>query len=181
MQVNYIDQNSLVLKGATSSVIFAYTGDTSPAKVLEEGILMVGPIELDSVVHRPGEYEVAEVSIVALETKNSPSGVADMFNITVENVSFLFVVNNGAGMSKEGWDTLGSVDVVVVDLSRMQDIKKVLNRTDAKAVICVNYESVDKTAKIIGIEPEEPSTKLKFTEKDFQVEEEATALYLLGK
>ncbi len=176
MQIKLASKELVELSGNNGSALIAFPD----AKVPDISGLIFGPHIMPTVVSRPGEYEFAEVGMQALETKAEHVGVAELYNVEIEGIDTLFVMDGFGDLGKEDWDLIGDVEVMVVSLrNKPQGLEKLINRMIPYVVIAIDAESEAEAEKLLGLKPLTSNDKFKFTDKDFLAEDPATVLYLM--
>lgn len=181
MQFKLHNSHAVKLSEGDKEMYFLFSGPARE-KIEEENPLLVGPVEETGVFSGPGEYEVRDISIVALETKDVPNGVADLYKVTIEGVHCLFVVNATEKIEKQDWDLIGEVDIVVFDPSNDDpELAKFLKKVEPFIIIATGSADSAQVERLVGQPVSSSESKLKFAEKDFSDEEAAIALHILTK
>lgn len=176
MQIKLMSKGVIELSENGTNVIVAFP----EAAVPETAPLILGQQVHAKVIRRPGEYEFANVGLQALETKSAHIGTAELFNVEVGGFDTLFVMNDFGTLSKDDWDMLDNVQVMVVSLKEKVDgLDKLINRLLPYVVIAIDAPSEMEAENMLGLKPMSTEDKFKFTEKDFTAEDPATILYLM--
>jgi hypothetical protein len=178
MQIKHKSDLVIELIGEKGKAAFLYPGAT-PVK--EEGVNNVGFVTDPNVIYRPGEYEVAEISVFALETKAEPNGTADIFALNVDGVTLLFMGNEKYNLKKDQRDLVSKVDVIVLNLNLTKEIDGLINKVEAGAVVVINFDSPEQASEVTELSAGEVASKIKFETQDFADEEAAVILHLLSK
>ncbi len=179
MNIKKLSNNLIELSSSTGSAVFAY-GEADMSKVKEpEKTLLVGFIKDPNSVFRPGEYEYSDISIIGIESKSEPVGIADIVAINVDGVNVVFIDSKFGSIKKDQQDLIGRIDVLITNVAQRDNVKAVITKFNPAAVVAINYESIEQVSKSTDLTAEEPQKKLKFSEEDFIEEEPVISLYLL--
>lgn len=179
MQLKLHKKTGVEVTEGDRKMIFLFEGEPEQPSE-EEKLFQVGPINSKVVFHGPGEYEVQDISVVALEIKDEPTGVADLYKAVVDNVHCLFVVNAPAQLNKQDWDLLGEVDIVVFQSGREDDeLTKFLKKVEPFVIIAAGKAEESVIEKQVGQQVSSTESKFKYAEKDFDDEEGAISLHIL--
>lgn len=179
MQMTLKSADLVEISGDSESALIAFPG---LAKVeTETGLIVGAEVPGAQVVSSPGEYEFGGISLVALESKPAHVGMAELFEIGLENTSTLFVVGSAGEITKEMWDVMGEIDVLVLNLgTEAEDIDKLIKKVSPYVVVVIGG-SKETAEKSTGLTAEESAKKFKFSDKDFTAEDPVTRLVVLEK
>ncbi len=151
------------------------------------------------VVDAPGEYEIADVSIVGVAAQahvdEANTRNATMFKITVGDMHVLFTGHIDPNISEAQLESIGKVDVLVVPVGgngyTLDPIGavKVIKEVEPKLVIPTHYadttlnfevpqQDLEVALKEIGMEPKDTTAKLKLKSADLG---DTTQLVVLEK
>lgn len=168
--------------------IVLFTGEHTDVK---------GPVKL--LVDQPGEYEVADFSIVGVAAQahldDSTKKAATMYKVTAGEVNVLITGHIYPNVSDAQLEALGPVDVMVVPVGGngytldAVGALKVVKDVEPKLVIPTHYadkslqyevpqQELEVALKELAMEPKETTPKLKLKPTDFS---EGTQLIVLEK
>jgi hypothetical protein len=176
MQIKLVSKGLVEVSENGSSAHVAFP----EAKIPESAKLVFGPHVQPGVIRRPGEYEFVDIGLIALETKEHHIGTSELYSVEVSGVGCLFVMGDAGIPSKEDWDLLPEIDVMIVSLKgENAGLDKLISRLTPYYVIALDAETESEAEKVLGMKPVQSADKFKFSEKDFEAEEFATILYLM--
>jgi L-ascorbate metabolism protein UlaG (beta-lactamase superfamily) len=155
------------------------------------------PVKL--LIDRPGEYEVADVSVVgvAAQAHVDEKGTrnATMYKVNAGDLNVLFVGHVDPNVSETQLEALGRVDVMVVPVGGSGytldaiGALKLIKEVEPKLVIPTHYadkalkfpvpqQDLAQALKELSMEPKETTAKLKLKTGDFA---EGTQLVIIEK
>jgi hypothetical protein len=149
--------------------------DTSAANILLGDFKKISGYN----IIEPGEYELFNVNVTALELKPEKIGIADFFQVEIDGVAVTIQQDAAAEIEKNEWDILVDTHVLVVNAPNAdQKIDKLINKHNPHKLISINT-TAEEAAKSTSMPVKEQGKKFKFTDKDFTSEEYTTEHYLL--
>jgi hypothetical protein len=180
MQISLKAPEVIEISGDNGSALVTFGSATKVAP--EEGQLVFGrQIEETKTIDGPGEYEFGHVSLVALETKAERVGKSELFEVGVDGVNTLFITENPGEITKDHWDAMGEIDILVLSLkSDVADMDKLIKKIVPYVVIVISGDK-EAAEKATELTVESIEKKVKYTDKDFTAEDPVTKLILLDK
>ena len=136
-----------------------------------------------NIFSRMGEYEVKDVLIYVLSSKNTDQ--ADLFSVNIDGVNIIYLDNSVNSLASETIDLVGVCHILVAELNH-DDLKaksELVNEIDPYVVIPLSDEpeTVHKFATNLGLVEPEAQGYLNYTLSQFENDEEATISLALLK
>lgn len=182
MQIKALKNDVVEVSDSNSKVLLATAKVAAPAA--EKGTILAGLFEDESgeanVLNRPGEYEYDNIEVINLEGKKQNDGVANLFKLVVENVHLVFFDGDVEDLGKQEWDLIGETHVLILNLKdKQEDVSKAISKFAPHRIVVLHAESKEAIEKVVGIPANDEESKLKFSSKEFNVEEPIVQVYLL--
>jgi hypothetical protein len=103
----------------------------------------------------PGEYEVKEIAITALQP---PNRKGFLFTLVAENMKIAYIERVGKELNEELVDKIGDVDVLLLavggeEVMKPETAHKVIEEIEPRAIIPMHFAVKGATAKIGEVEP----------------------------
>ena len=145
------------------------------------------PLKARLVLDVPGEYEVADISIIGIPARShtDEAGMHNttMYKITANDVSILVTGHISSELSESQLESIGMVDVLIIPVGGHgytldpQGALNVIKEIEPKLVIPTNYDAsgikypvpqlaLSEALKELGMEPKETVSKLKLRSAD---------------
>lgn len=142
--------------------------------------LLISSQDKPGAISGPGEYEYNGVAVVGMETKGVHIGSMELALLTVDTTNVLCVLDTPGEITKENWDFLGDVDVMVLDKNvEVNEADKLVNKINPYVLIIINSNK-DEAEKWVNSVVEAEDKKFKFADKDFDAEDPVTRVFLLS-
>lgn len=183
MQIEKLNNESVLITTNNASIYLNLSN--KPLKVAnpENSIVLgVGDKTSGYVINEPGEYELYDITIVALENSEKMQGIADFFQVEAEGTIVSWQLDPNADISKEKWENLADTHLLVLDAAAdLEDTKlgKFISKHNPHKLLVLNIAEAE-VEKLVGIPVKESGKKFKFTNKDFAAEEYTTECLLLA-
>ncbi|MCA9379440.1 hypothetical protein KC640_03345 [Candidatus Dojkabacteria bacterium] len=178
MQVKLISKSVVALEGENKQVMIELNGGEYKGE--DPTVLVVSANQRPGVIYGPGEYEYDGVGIVGVETRDAKMGLAEIMVIRIDEISVMAVTSQPEEIKKEQWDLLGEVDILLIDKEvQMTGLEKFINRINPYVLAVTNMDAAE-AEKSTGLKVEATDKKFKFMAKDFEAEDPATRLLILG-
>lgn len=181
-----LEKGNIVLQGDAVNVFIAsgnvpanLTGVDANLVLSEEEIVDEGNHENQFLISFPGEYEVKDVFVYAVDTNNS--GTVNLFSIDIDSVKLVFLGSKFEEIDKSTIEEIGMNHILIMTLEDDFEKKlKFVSDFDPNIIIPLtsNKELVEKLSKELGIAMPEAESKLKIKATDFE-EEAPLELFLL--
>ncbi len=195
MELEYLGANCIKLSSKKKTFIvddnLSKFGLKSPAK--NDHVMLFTSTDLgrnveknNFVIDSPGEYEVANVSITGIPTKNLLNPEADntVFRFVVDDVRVVIVGNSSPELSDDELEAIGTVDILLIPVGgggvTLDGINalKVIKAIEPKVVVPtyysekgINYSKelldLDHALKEIGMELTDTVEKFKLKNMNF--------------
>ncbi len=157
------------------------------------------PVNSRLVFDKPGEYEVAEISIIGIPTRahidDDQSNNATMFKLIAGDISVLITGHIYPSLSDDQLETIGIIDILIIPVGGNgytldpQGALKIIRSVEPKIVIPSHYDDkslkypvvqqdLDMALKGLAMEPKETLTKLKVKTNELL---DSTQLIILEK
>lgn len=142
--------------------------------------LLISSQDKPGAISGPGEYEYNGVAVVGMETKGVHIGSMELALLTVDTTNVLCVLDTPGEITKENWDFLGDVDVMVLDKNvEVNEAEKLVNKINPYVLIIINSNK-EEAEKWMNSVVEAEDKKFKFADKDFEAEDPVTRVFLLS-
>lgn len=142
--------------------------------------LLISSQDKPGAISGPGEYEYNGVAVVGMETKGVHIGSMELALVTVDAVNVLCVLDTPGEITKENWDFLGDVDVMVMDKNvEVSEAEKLVNKISPYVLVITNSNK-EEAEKWMNSMVEAEDKKFKFADKDFEAEDPVTRVFLLS-
>jgi len=138
------------------------------------------------LIDSPGEYEVKEVYIRGINSKNKKENINTMYLINMDDMKIAFLGGFGEKeLNEKELDSLGEVDILILPIGNKDlilDYKEavhVINQIEPKVIIPMYYKTngikapidgPERFLKEVGIKPEKVE-KLKIVKKELPTNE----------
>ena len=138
------------------------------------------------LIDSPGEYEVKEVYIRGINSKNKKENINTMYLINMDDIKIAFLGGFGEKeLNEKELDSLGEVDILILPIGNKDlilDYKEavhVINQIEPKVIIPMYYKTngikapidgPERFLKEVGIKPEKVE-KLKIVKKELPTNE----------
>ena len=195
MELEYLGANCIKLSSKKKTFIvddnLSKFGLKSPAK--NDHVMLFTSTDLgrnveknNFVIDSPGEYEVANVSITGIPTKNLLNPEADntVFRFVVDDVRVVIVGNSSPELSDDELEAIGTVDILLIPVGgggvTLDGINalKVIKAIEPKVVVPTYYSEkgikyskelldLDHALKEIGMELTDTVEKFKLKNMNF--------------
>ncbi len=123
-------------------------------------------------VKGPGEYEYGVVEVIAVETKESPNGTADIYKIIMNRVGCAVIVGEVAKLNKENIDLLGEVNILVVGGHAVQQSDALIKKISPNTILVYDVDK-GELEKTLSLEVTESIPTYSAKASDFGDEESA--------
>lgn len=122
----------------------------------------------DSLVEKPGEYELSNVYVLGLEVPNPDFvGVVDFISFRLENLDIGFIFKEKA-TEKEWLKDVANIDILVVSSDIPSDsVKKVLTFFEPQYLIVLSNKNEDSIKKDYNFPTFQEEKTVKLKESDF--------------
>ncbi len=151
MDITWLGADSLLLRGRETKVLLSPTGDDPQLPARAGADLVVGgtvkenvlrPDSGPQVVARPGEYELAGITVRGVPLKGATAFVVEVDDVTVCSFGDL-----DAELSDEAVEQLGFIDALGVSLeggspARALAVSQLIARLQPAVMIPTGYQSV---------------------------------------
>lgn len=168
-----------LLKGKNVKLGLFYSLDKSVTKVTDELDISVGQKGEESFnIQSPGEYEIKDAFVMALDKNGSSQYLVNMDGISV------LLSSPEVSVTDQELDNIGSVDVLVLreGVEYNMDLVKFVNRFDPQ-VLLLRGSDVDEESikKLFGVELAKEEKKIQFKSSDFVDEEYKLEVIILDE
>jgi L-ascorbate metabolism protein UlaG (beta-lactamase superfamily) len=209
MELQYYGANCVRITTKKASVIvddnLAELGASSVAKpgeiVLYTADHKAPPKDIKLMIDQPGEYEVANISIVGVAARAhmdvEGKTTATMFKLVCDDVRLVVVGHIYPELNDNQLEALGTVDVLVIPIGgngytldpvgALKVIKKIepkliipTHYADAKLTYPMPQQELKDALKAMSMEPGEAVAKLKLKDSDFGEDTKVTVLERQG-
>lgn len=189
MEINYLGHASFKIKGRSVIVV---TDPFDPKKVglkfpaMKADIVTVSHDHFDHnntalvtdtkmVISEPGEYEIADVSIIGIKTyhdkvKGAERGLNTIFLIEIDGVRILHLGDLGHKLSDSQIERIGDIDVLMIPIGGeftigSDDAVEIVRSLEPKYIVPMHYQSsgLDEKAFAKLEKPENFFTKSNLT------------------
>lgn len=183
MQIEKLNNESVLITTTNASIYLNLSNKALKISNPEKAIVLgVGNKSSGYVINEPGEYELYDISITALENAEKMNGVADFFQVEAEGTIVSWQLDPNTEISKEKWENLADTHLLVLNgKADLDDSKlgKFISKHNPHKLVVLNIESAE-VEKLVGMPVKETNKKFKFASKDFAAEEYNTECLLLA-
>jgi hypothetical protein len=177
MQIKLNSKSVLQIQGDTTTVNVEFRDGEFKGEIGTE--LLVSSQEKPGSISGPGEYEYNGAAVIGMETKGVHVGTMELAVVQTDGANVLCVLDTPGEISKDNWDFLGDVDVMVVDKSiEIAEVDKLVNKINPYVLIIINSNK-EEAEKWVSTVVELEDKKFKFSERDFDGEDPVTRVFLL--
>lgn len=179
MEIKLHNDSVVQLKGKEVKLLFTFLENLP--KGSSEVDRVVGAVANQSkVLSQPGEYEYVSYGLMALEKREEPANIANVFKLDIDGVNLLFWQGTEVALDREDWQTLGQIDVLVINLKQdLNQLDEIMKKATPAVILGIDSADETKAEKITGMAPQASDKKFKFNKKDFATEDISTTFYLL--
>lgn len=179
------ENNNVVLKGKELSAMIVTSGSKA-RKYSGDIILSSHQLEVDDgsfLVANPGEYEVKEAFVYALDTNESDE--ANIFSVLVDDVQIVYLNAETKDIDKSVIEQIGLDNILIMDFVDDKDLVarlKLVSAFDPGVFIPLTDDDdlAKKIANELGTEVPDRESKFKYEESDFADEERSMELALFA-
>lgn len=178
MQIKLSSKSVVQIQGDTNNVNVEFRDGEFKGELGTE--LLISSQDKPGSISGPGEYEYNGVAVVGMETKGVHIGSMELALLTIDAVNVLCVLDTPGEISKDNWDFLGDVDVMVLDKGvEIEEVDKLVNKINPYVLIVIN-SSKEEAEKWVGSLIELEDKKFKFVDRDFEAEDPVTRVMVLN-
>jgi len=182
MQIERPNEQSVLITAANAK-IYLNLGKQALKVPKDQNVIILGNSKDANayVVDEPGEYELYDISIAALENAEKKKGVADFFQVEIEGVFVTWQKDQTIEIAKDDWENLADSQILILNLEDHQEgnkLDKFISKHNPVKLVIINADSVT-AEKLTGIPVKETVKKIKLANKDFTAEEFTTESIVL--
>ncbi len=181
MEIKLMKKGGVILSDNGKKAAFVRDKKAAEEAIKTEGLsILFGPVEMEGVISKQGEYEKNDVAVIILDTDTENNGMGDIFKVLIDRFNIILIDKRIGEISKDNWDLLGNVNVVVVtDSAEISEAMKFIKKVTPEIVIYSGSAEIAEIEKKTGMKHTEAEKKLKFSDSDIAKEDSVSQLFIL--